>query len=208
MELPPDCIQAISHKNNRLIILIYLDSAAVQMFFPNKNDFFIREKELATLTFRQVLENRELNIDSFEKGFVKININIDLPMIDFLQSLFNLSGVIGMLSTGREYAHFQAFQLKSLIPLNRNNENIDKNINDSEYGLPSNNINIEEDQVLNENKTKEEKKNKKTKHLHVILQLFSKHLLLINKKNQKKMLNSIYINILVSYIRKKMDLIY
>jgi hypothetical protein len=66
-----------------------------------------------------------------------------------------------MLSTGREYAHFQAFQPKISNHLNRNNENIDKNINGSEYGLPSNNINIEEDQVLNENKTKEETKEEK-----------------------------------------------
>jgi hypothetical protein len=72
-----------------LIILIYLDSAAVQMFFPNKNDFFISERELATFTFRQVLDSRGLNIVSFEKGFMEIEISIDLPMIDFLQKLFN-----------------------------------------------------------------------------------------------------------------------
>jgi hypothetical protein len=47
------------------------------MFFPNKNDFFISENELATLTFRQVLESRVFIIDSFERGFVKINISID-----------------------------------------------------------------------------------------------------------------------------------
>jgi hypothetical protein len=65
--------------------LIYLDSAAVQIFFPNKNYFFISENELATFTFRQVFESRGLNIDSFEKGFMEINVSIDLPTMDFLQ---------------------------------------------------------------------------------------------------------------------------
>jgi hypothetical protein len=57
-----------------MIILIYLDSAAVQMFFPNKNDiFFIKEDELETLTFRKVFSSTGLghNIDFFEKIFLR-----------------------------------------------------------------------------------------------------------------------------------------
>jgi hypothetical protein len=61
------------------------------MFFLNNNNtFFIIEEELTSLTFRQVLENRGYNIKYFEKGFEDININFDLTMIDFLQTLFNL----------------------------------------------------------------------------------------------------------------------
>jgi hypothetical protein len=66
--LPPDGIQAISNYIKRIILLIYLDSAAAQIFFPSNNDaFFISENELETLTFKEVLESRELDPDFFEK---------------------------------------------------------------------------------------------------------------------------------------------
>jgi hypothetical protein len=48
-----------------------------------------------------------------------------------------------VLSIEQEDGHFQAFQPKSSIPLNKSNENIDDN-NDV-YVVPSNNIIIEED---------------------------------------------------------------
>jgi hypothetical protein len=85
-------------------------------------------------------------------------------MIDFLQFLFNLNGIIGMLSTGQERGHFQVVQLKTTISSNKSNENIDNNINNGEYGFSSFNINIEEKEDLNDNKIKEEiKEEKKTK---------------------------------------------
>jgi hypothetical protein len=64
-------------------------------------------------------------------------------VIDFLQKLFKFEQVIGMLLTGQEYGRFQVFQPKLSILLNKNNENIDDNMD--EYALPSNNIIIEED---------------------------------------------------------------
>jgi hypothetical protein len=65
------------------------------MFFPCNNDtFFISENELVNLTFREVFESRELYVDFFEKIFLGINININIPMIDFLQKLFEFEAVI------------------------------------------------------------------------------------------------------------------
>jgi hypothetical protein len=184
-----------------MIILIYLNSAAVQMFFPKMVDaFFISEKELATLTFKEVLENRGLNVDTFKK-FFETNVSIDLLMIYFLQKLFNLNGIIGTLSTGQEYAHFQAFQQKISIHLNGNNENIDDT--DGVYGVPSNNINIEEKEVLNENKTKEKEKKGKKKFLFQVLLVILKHVLLNGKRNLKKIVNNIYLNLMISDTRKK-----
>jgi hypothetical protein len=138
------------------------------MFFPNinnNNTFFIKEEELESLSFKQVVENRRYDMKLIKTIFKGVDINFDLSMINFLQKLFNHPGVIGKLSTGREYAYFQVLQPKISNHLNRNIENIDKNINDDEYGLPSNNINIEEDQVLNENETKEETKEEKKENL-------------------------------------------
>jgi hypothetical protein len=90
----------------------------------------------------------------FKKAFNNDSINFDLTIIDFLQFLFNLPGVIGMLSNGQEIGHFQAFQLKSSTSPNRNNENIDDNNDNDIYGVSSN-INIkEEKEELNNNKTK------------------------------------------------------
>jgi hypothetical protein len=41
-------------------------------------------------------------VEFFEKEFNGENINFDLSIINFLQFLFNLPGVIGMLSIGQE----------------------------------------------------------------------------------------------------------
>jgi hypothetical protein len=116
------------------------------MFFPNfnnNNTFFITKNELESLSFREVLENRGYDIEVFRRGFNNVSINFDLSMIDFLQLLFNFSGVIGMLSTGQEIGHFQVFQfIKTTISSNKNNENIDDN--NEIYGVLSNEINIEE----------------------------------------------------------------
>jgi hypothetical protein len=66
-----------------MIILIFIDSTAVQMFFPNTIDaFFISEDEFASLTFREVDNSRGLNIDFFEK-ILENKIGIDLSMIEF-----------------------------------------------------------------------------------------------------------------------------
>jgi hypothetical protein len=106
------------------------------MFFPNinnNNTSFITKDELVSLFFRQLLENRGYDIELFKRSFNHDSINFDLPMIDFLQKLFNLSGIIGMLSSGYERGYFQAFQPKTTISSSKSNENIDKNINNDEY---------------------------------------------------------------------------
>jgi hypothetical protein len=90
-----------------------------------------------------------------------------------------------MLSNEHERVHFQAFQQKTSIQLYRSNEDIDENI-DNEYGFSSNDIIIEEKQNLNENETEEKTKEGKKKFLHQILQLISKLMPLISKRNQKK----------------------
>jgi hypothetical protein len=74
-------------------------------------------------------------------------------MIDFLQTLFNLVWIIGMLSNWHERVHFQVFQLKTSIQLKDSNENIDDNINNNEYGFSLNDIIIEEKEYSNENET-------------------------------------------------------
>jgi hypothetical protein len=58
-------------------------------------------------------------------------------MIDFLKKILEFIGVRNVI--GEERVHFQTFQPKSSIPLNRNFENIDNN-NDVN-GVPPNNIN-------------------------------------------------------------------
>jgi hypothetical protein len=99
-------------------------------------------------------------VEIFKKAFNNDSIHFDLLIIDFLQFLFNIPGVIGTLSSGQEIGHFQAFQLKTTISSNKSNENIDDN-NDI-YGFSSNNIKMEEDkEELNNNETKEEKKRRK-----------------------------------------------
>jgi hypothetical protein len=56
--LSSERIQAISNECNRIIILIYLESEIVEMFIPCvSNNLFIREEELTSLTFKQLLEN-------------------------------------------------------------------------------------------------------------------------------------------------------
>jgi hypothetical protein len=170
------------------------------------DSFFIRENELESYSFKQVLEIKKINVEMFKKVFDNDSINFDLTIINFLQFLFNLPGVIGMFSNGQEIGHFQAFQLKLSTSPNKSNENI--NDDNDIYGVSSNNINIEEKEELNNNETKEEKKKKKKKNLQKILQLFSKLILLNNKKNQKKMLNKVYLKIIVLHITKKMVLIY
>jgi hypothetical protein len=95
-------------------------------------------------------------VELLKKAFNNDSINFDLNIIYFLQFLFNLPGVIGMLSNGQEIWYFQAFQLKSSTSPNKSNENIDDN-NDI-YGVSSNNINIKEKEELNDNETKQEKK--------------------------------------------------
>jgi hypothetical protein len=81
-------------------------------------------------------------VELFKKAFNNDSINFDLSIIDFLQFLFNLPEIIGMLLIELEIRHFQAFQPKTTISSNKSNENIDDNINDNEYRLSSN-INIE-----------------------------------------------------------------
>jgi hypothetical protein len=55
------------------------------MFLSNNNNaFFIKKDELVSLSFKEVLENREYNINAFEKLFEGVDISIDLPIIDFL----------------------------------------------------------------------------------------------------------------------------
>jgi hypothetical protein len=159
--LPPEGIQVIANYIKQIIILIYLDSSVMQMFFPidnNNNTFFIKEEELESLSFKEVVQKRGYNIEVFKRTFHNDSINFDLSMIDFLQKLFEFKAVIGMLSSGYERGHFQAFQPKTIISSSKSNENIDKNINDDEYGF-SPNINIEEEkEELNNNKIKEETK--------------------------------------------------
>jgi hypothetical protein len=142
--LPTEGIQAIVDRINQIIILICLESGGIQMFFPKLiNPFFIKKDDLESYTFREVLESRQINVESFKKDFNGENINFDLTIIDFLQVLFNLPEIIGMLSTGQKTGHFQAFQLKTTISLSKSNENI--NDNNDIYGLSSNEINIEEE---------------------------------------------------------------
>jgi hypothetical protein len=67
------------------------------MFFANINNiFFIKEDELEYYSFKEVLENRNYNIEFFEKGFEDVDINFDLSMIDFLRKLFNFDGILDM----------------------------------------------------------------------------------------------------------------
>jgi hypothetical protein len=96
--LPTEGIQAIPNHIEKIIILIYLDSSAVQIFFPNfnnnNNTFFIKENELETCTFREIVKRRGYDINLIETTFKTVDISLDLTMIDFLKKLFEFSGII------------------------------------------------------------------------------------------------------------------
>jgi hypothetical protein len=124
-------------------------------------------------------------------------------MIDFLQILFDFDGIIGIISTEYERAHFQALHPKISIHLNKIIENFDNNIHD-EYGFSTNDIFIEKKQNVNENETKEETKEGKNKFLQHILQVILKLVLLIIKRNQKKKLEQyIPTNVDFTYTEKE-----
>jgi hypothetical protein len=88
--LSSEGIQAISNYIKRIIVLIYLDSSVVQMFFPINNTFFIKEEELESLSFIEVVKRRGNYIELIKTVFEGVNINFDLTMIDFLQNYLNL----------------------------------------------------------------------------------------------------------------------
>jgi hypothetical protein len=101
--LPTEGIQAIVNVINQITILIYLESGAVQMFFSKLFDsFFIKKDDSESFTFKQEFKRREINVEMFKKAFNDDSLNLELTIIDFLQFLFNLPGVIGMLSSGEE----------------------------------------------------------------------------------------------------------
>jgi hypothetical protein len=105
----------------------------------------------------------------------------------------------------KEYGHFQAFQPKISISQNKSNENFDNYV--EEYGVSLNDIIKKEKQDQNENETKQKekekekvKKEKSPKNSSVYFQTR----LSDQKKESKKMLKIIYLNMLISHIAEKM----
>jgi hypothetical protein len=88
--LSSEGIQGIPNNIKRIILLIYLNNNVMQMFFPINNTFFIKEEELESLSFMEVVESRGYDIELIKTVFEGVNINIDLTMINFLQNYLNL----------------------------------------------------------------------------------------------------------------------
>jgi hypothetical protein len=114
--LPQDGIHTIANKYSRFIILIYLDSETVEMFFPEKtHSFFIHENELVYFTFKQLFEKCCFPTKQYKLYFGEIT-SIDLPSTKFLKLLYEVAEVIGLLTNKYEYGYYKVFKQFYRLP--------------------------------------------------------------------------------------------
>jgi hypothetical protein len=71
--LPPEGIQVIANYIKQIIILIYLENGAVQIFFPNMFDSFLLEKMNYNLTLlNKYLKQKKLMWKCLKKSLIMI----------------------------------------------------------------------------------------------------------------------------------------